>query len=242
MRFTNVRVEDVGAYRAVIRFETSREASCHVLFGRAPDALDSSATDPDMKPGTYLTTHEVPLEDLPPQTTLHFVAVATDPKEVEFRSDPGQLTTSAGVPVDSLTNVALLQAGTVVTAVSSNFAAGTNASTWGANNAIDGQMATEWSTNMDGDNAFLEADLGTSRDVQFIGYRSRKMSDGTSIVRKFELRVNDQLTLGPYDTPDPDVRYVIELASPVTMRTVRMTAIETTGGNTGLKELQLFVP
>ena len=242
VQFMNVRVEDVGAYRAVIRFETSRETTCHVEFGRAPDVLDGSATDPDMEPGTYLVTHEVALEDLPPETTFHFVAVATDPNEVEFRSEPRQLTTGPGVPVDTLTNVALMQAGTMVTAVSSNYAAGGNASSWGANNVIDGQMVTEWSSNMDGDSAFVELDLGSSRDVRFVGFRSRKMSDGTSIVKKFELRVDGQSTFGPFDTPDPDVRYVIELPATTTMRTVRMTALETTGGNTGLKELQLFAP
>lgn len=89
---------------------------------------------------------------------------------------------------------------------------------------------------------FVELDLGQPRTVQFVGFRSRKMTDGTSIVRKFELRVDGQTTLGPFETPDPDIRYVIELPSPMTMQQVRMSAVDTSGGNTGLKELQLFAP
>jgi hypothetical protein len=146
------------------------------------------------------------------------------------------------VPVDSLTNVAWMESGATVTAVSSNYGNGSNSSGWGANRAIDGQMVTEWSSNGDGDAAFIELDLGQPRAVQYIGFRSRMMTDGTSIIRKFELRVDNQTTLGPYETPDPDIRYVIELAAPVTMQQVRMTALETSGGNTGLKELQLFTP
>jgi hypothetical protein len=68
------------------------------------------------------------------------------------------------------------------------------------------------------------------------------MADGTSIVRSFQLLVDGTTTLGPYATPDPDARYLMTLDPPVSMRVVRMQAVETTGGNTGLKELQLFVP
>jgi len=242
IEFSNLRVEELGSYRAVIRFETSRESTCHVLFGASPDALDSSATDPSMEPGTHVIEHEVPLEDLAPDTLYYFAAQAIDRDENEYLSDTDDLTTAAGTPVDEMTNVALVSAGVQIAQVSSNYAGLPNESGWGANNAIDGRMTTEWSSDGDGDAAFLELDLGAPRVVQFIGFRSRKMEDGTSIVEKFELLVDGETVLGPYETLDPDVRYVIELDEPVSMQTVRMSAVETTGGNTGLKELQLFVP
>jgi hypothetical protein len=242
VQFENIRVEEIAAYRAVVRFTTSRETTCHIEFGTAVDAMNRTATDPDMLPGTFLLEHEVALEDLAPETTYFFAALVEDPDGHEFLSEVAQFSTGPGTPVDAMTNVALLSAGTGVVAVSSNFAMLANDSEWGANRAIDGIMATEWSSHLDGDAAFFELDLGQPRAVEVIGFRSREMSDGTSIVRSFELVVDGQQTLGPFETPDPDVRYIIELPSPVTMQTVRMNAVETSGGNTGLKELQLFVP
>jgi hypothetical protein len=242
IEFSNLRVEEVSAYRAVVRFDTSREARCEVRFGLSDDALDASATDPNMAPGTYLTRHEVPLEDLQPDTTYSFTAVATDREDREYTADTGDFSTGPGTPVDSMTNNALASAGTAVVAVSSNWGGGGNDSSFGADNAIDGEMASEWSSDGDGDDAFLEIDLGASREVSVIGFRSRKMTDGTSIVRSFDLLVDGSTVLGPFDTPDPDTRSLIPLDPPVSMQIVRLRAIETTGGNTGVKELQLFSP
>lgn len=240
VKFENLRIEEIGPYRAVIRFDTSRETRCHIEYGASPDTMTTSATDPNMKPGTYVVHHHVPLEDLPPSSDFYFVAVATDHDGNEYRSEVDHFTTAPGVPVDSLPDVALATAGTTIAAVSSNWSNESNSDPWGADHVIDGLMASEWSSNMDGDNAFVELDLGQPRAVSFIGFRSRKMDDGTSIVKQFQLVVDGQTTLGPYDTPDPDVRYVIPLPAPQTMRLVRMQALQTTGGNTGLKELQLF--
>jgi hypothetical protein len=240
--FSNVRIEEVGPYRALIRFETSRPTRCHLEFGLAPDVLDGRATDPDMEAGTYVIQHKVPLEDLTPDTVYYFTAVATDSDGIDYHSAMGEVMTGPPVAVDSLMNVALSDNGTTVAGVSSNFADAGVTSPYGANKAIDGRMNTEWSTDYDGNDAFLELDLGKPRDIRFIGFRSREMTDGTSIIRSFTLDVDGEITLGPYETPDPSVRYVIELPARVTTRYVRMNAIDTSGGNTGLRELQLFVP
>ena len=240
VKFENLRIEEIGPYRAVIRFDTSRETKCHIEYGATADAMTKSATDPNMKPGSYVVHHNVPLEDLPPSSDFYFAAVATDQDGNVYRSEVDHFMTAPGVPVDTLPDVALASAGTTIAAVSSNWSNESNGDAWGADHVIDGMMATEWSSNMDGNGAYVELDLGQPRDVSFIGFRSRKMDDGTSIVKQFQLVIDGQTTLGPYDTPDPDVRYVIPLPAPQTMRLVRMQATQTTGGNTGLKELQLF--
>ena len=84
--------------------------------------------------------------------------------------------------------------------------------------------------------------MGESSRLRFrIPPDARKLTLGLELAA-FGGAVDGQTVLGPYETLDPDVRYVIELPAPISMQTVRMSALETTGGNTGLKELQLFVP
>ena len=238
--FDNLRVEDVGAYRAVIRFDTSAPTRCEAEFGTVEDALDRTATDPNMEPDTYQTEHQVPLEDLAPNTAYYVAARAEDEAGDVFVSPIAMFTTGAGAAVDDMINIAALTAGTTVTAVSSNFGGAANDATWGANHAFDGQMSTEWSSNGDGDDAFVEVDLGATKSFSVVGFRSRMMVDGTSIIERFQLVVDGITTLGPFDAADPDIRYVFELDQAVFARTVRLEALDTSGGNTGIKELQLF--
>jgi hypothetical protein len=178
LEFTNLRIEELGPYRAVLRFTTSRDTTCEAEFGVTSANLDRTATDPNMDPGTYLTEHEVPLEDLTPKTKHYVVARAEDEMGEVFRSAVVEFTTTAGAAVDSLVNVAAAAQGSTVSAVSSNFGLGANDSTWGANKAFDGQMATEWATNGDGDGAFVEVDLGQSRSFTPGSRRALRVRSG----------------------------------------------------------------
>ncbi|MBW2628499.1 MAG: hypothetical protein JRE45_12830, partial [Deltaproteobacteria bacterium] len=45
--------------------------------------------------------------------------------------------------------------------------------------------------------------------------------------------------MGPFETPDPDQRYIFEIA-PIRAQRVRVEAVTTTGGNSGVKEIELF--
>lgn len=238
--FSNLRVEMVTATRAVARFNTSAPTSCRVLFGQDAAALTRSATDPNMAPGTLVTDHTVPLEDLTAMATWHWRAEAVDQDKRTFLSDPQSFTTAMGVSTGNLTNVALRSAGTTVTAVSSNYGGAGVDSAWGANNAVDGAMATEWATQGDGDGAWLDLDLGVTREVVRLGFRSRKMTDGTSIIQAFRVRVEDGTWLGPFESPNPDETYSFDLAAPVMTRTIHLEATRTTGGNTGAREIEVY--
>jgi hypothetical protein len=183
--------------------------------------------------------HEVPLEDLTPATEYFFRAKAATAAGTTFYSEINSFETLAATPT-SLVNVGLASAGTTVVGRSSNYGGAADDDLWGARSAIDGQMATEWATQNDGDDAFLELDLGQERTIVSIALRSREMSDGSSIITSFELSTLDR-TVGPLDTPDPSSRYVFEISPPLVTRSVRFAAVSTTGGNTGLRELELLV-
>ena len=241
LAFSDLRVEEISAGRAVIRFSTSRPTTCEAEYGRAANRLDQIAVDPNMGPDAFALDDEVSLEDLTPGTIYYYRARAVDAEGRIFLSTVDQFTTE---PLEQsqqpLVNVALRTAGTTVADVSSNFGGADIEATWGAYQAIDGQMATAWATHGDGDSAFVTLDLGRQRTLVRFGFRSRQMADGSSIVTRVRLLFDDSSTAGPFDTPDPGQVYLFDLTPSVTTRTVRVETVASTGGNTGAREIQLF--
>ena len=144
--------------------------------------------------------------------------------------------------MSALTNFAALDQGSTVPAVSSNFGDAANNATWGADNAIDGRMSTEWATSGDGDDAWIDVDFGQHRQITRVEFRSRVMPDGTSIILSLQIRFDDGPAFGPFSTPDPDVLYEFDLESSVIARRVLVEAMTTTGGNTGAHEIRLLGP
>jgi hypothetical protein len=175
-----------------------------------------------------------------PGTTYFYRAVVVDAAEQTYRSEILSFTTGMDTGATTGPNVALLDAGSSISDVSSNYGGATNAMTWGANSAIDGMMATEWSSNGDGDDAFLEVDFGQSRRLAGFGFRSRKMTDGTSIIESVRLVFADGSMLGPYATPDPDQLYRFDFPVVVETTSVYVDALTTTGGNAGIKEVEFY--
>lgn len=238
--FSELRVEELAATRAVIRFTTSLPTSCEIELGSSAEILDQHFTDPDMEPGQLVTQHQVPLENLVPGQRYFFRARAVDAANRVFFSAPSQLETPNAV-LSTLSNVALKSRGTSVVSVSSNWGGGDDDSTFGANKAIDGDFVSEWSSNGDGDAARVELDLGQVRRLMAFGFRSRSMTDGSAIIRKVGLALDGAAEL-VFDTPDPAQLYVFDLPAPVDARRAVVRAHVTTSGNTGAKEIQLLSP
>lgn len=122
--FLNLRVEELSATRAIVRFDTSRPTSCQAEFGTETDQLDRSATDPDMTEGELSLDHEVPLEDLLGETTYSWRAVAVDAAGDAYVSETHSFTTPASLDAGDWVNVALAAQGTRVGGKSSNWAGG----------------------------------------------------------------------------------------------------------------------
>lgn len=238
VEFLDLRVEDITTSGAVVRFDTSVPTTCEVEYGTT--GFNLLAEDPAMVGDELSTEHEVPLFDLAADTSYVFRARAEDEDEVVWLSEEGRFDTRPD-DGEELTDVATLQMGASVTEVSSNFGGAADDEGWGANHAIDGLVATEWSSHGDGDGAWVEIDLGQERTFTEIGFRSRWMDDGSAIIEGVRLVLDGGTTiLGPFETPDPMVTYRFELAAPATARRVRVEATSTTGGNTGAREIQLL--
>lgn len=242
LQFIDLRAEDVAATRAAIHFSTSLETTCEAEYGLHADSLNHSATDPSMGPELYAFDHDVPLEDLQPATRYYYRARATDASGQTWRSVIQQFVTHDAPAATQLTNFAALDQGASVAAVSSNFGNAANSATWGADLAFDGRMATEWATNGDGDNAWVDIDFGQSRHITRFEFRSRVMPDSSSIIASVLLRFDGAAAIGPFSTPDPDVLYGFDLDVAVAARRVVIEAGATSGGNTGAREIRLLGP
>jgi hypothetical protein len=142
-------------------------------------------------------------------------------------ADTGAVSTTA--PETARPNLAL--AATVVE-TSSDF----NDNFTGAN-AIDGSIATEWSTRGDGDDAYIVIDLGSAQEITGIGFRTREMTDGTSITNSFTVTIDDGATQGPFAA---GIGFVEVDIDPVMGQVVRIDMAETTGGNTGAIEIEIY--
>ncbi len=102
--------------------------------------------------------------------------------------------------------------------------------------AIDGSLSTEWSSMGDGDDAYIVIDLGTAREITGIGFRTREMSDGTSITNSYTVSVDGGDSIGPFDAGIG--LFVSDLAADGQI--VRIDMDTTTGGNTGAVEIEIY--
>jgi hypothetical protein len=237
MEFLDRRVEAITDSSARIRFETSRAASCAVEFGRSPDLLDGYAEDPTMDvDNPYSIDHDVPLFGLAPDTTYHWRAVVVDPGGRAYTSDV--LAFDTLMTEDLRANVATLA---TVAGVSSNFGGAANDATWGADAAIDGDPSTEWASNGDGDDAWIEVEWEEPVTLSAVRVWTREMADGTSVVTSFTLS-DGAATWGPFPLDGHDAPTTVELESAITVEALRFEVEASTGGNTGLRDWALLTP
>ena len=179
------------------------------------------------------------LEGIPPETPVQ-KRNPTDEEAVFlswFLLDPEQPFASAasfGATAVEGTNVALLDNGARVAAVSSNFGGGDNDSRFGAANALDGDAATEWSSDGDGDVAFLEVAFAQAHDLHTVTVQTRTMGS-TAEIEAFRLIAGDGIDLGTFELPGPNRSYRFEVD--VTTDRLRFEVVSSSGGNTGLVDL-----
>ena len=186
--------------------------------------------------------HHPSLTGLKPDTLYHIRLQGVGPDGTLYASNDYTFKTPAAgainqPPKPQGKNIALASAGTRVKGVSSNFGGGDLNSAYGANKAIDGDLNTEWSSNGDGDNAWIEFDLGKEQKINAIGFRTRTMGTNAQISR-FEIKTDKGEMLGPFELPDAKSVYYFPIA--ITARTLRFQILKSSGGNTGAAEIEVY--
>jgi len=215
---------------AVLRVHTDPPTVCAVAYGRTA-SLGLIANDPSMG-GTAITRHIVELRDLTPNTTYRYRLTATDAegsvfqtRRLEsFRTNPSKASNAARPDI---------AVGAKVVAVSSQYGSG-----YGAANAVDGNLATEWSSAGDGDRAYITIDLGAERKISGVAFVTRGMSDGSAITRTFAVVVDGSRRYGPFPAGTRANLQVAKVS--FTGRRLRFEVVTSTGGNTGAAEIEVF--
>ena len=218
--------------RGIFRVTTTELMICAIVWGETGD-FGNFNNSLDMA-GTGIVQHDVFLPGAEPGVEYEFVVQGTTADGTLYRSEPGmfvlpEVEATAGT-VDRGPNLA---GGAAIVDVSSEFGDG-----FAAENAVDGDLNTEWSSAGDGDDASITIDLGGTNEITAIEFLTRSMTDGSATAESFTVTVDDGETLGPFAAGNPaDPRPAeVDVAGAV----FTFDVDSSTGGNTGAVEIRLY--
>ena len=227
---------DITATDAVLEFNSSRPLACSVIYGTTTD-YGMIAIDQDMDGGAH-TEHRPFLLGLEPDTEYHYrlQGTAADGRtlyaseDMTFRTPPQD--TSAKTILTSL------EAGASIIAVSSNYGGAENDEAWGANGAIDNNRGSAWSSDGDGNDAYIEIQFAQPARLNAVEVWTRSMSNGTAQIFSFTLTTDDGTILGPFTLADAEESYRFDVAAITS--SLRLDVVDSNGGNTGLIEFAAY--
>ncbi len=221
--------------RGIFRVITTEPMICAIVWGET-EALGNFNNSLDMN-GTGIAEHNVFLPGAEAGETYFFVVQGSTADGRLFQSEMDTFTLpdrpeGAAALQDADVGPNLAE-GAAVVDVSSEFSA-----TWAAANALDGDLATEWSSAGDGDDAYLTIDLGAVSDVAGVEFVTRTMADGSATATTYSVVVDDGQRLGPFPAGSPASPAVNQVD--VAGRVFRFEIESSTGGNTGAVEVRVF--
>jgi hypothetical protein len=227
--------QDIGPHSARIIFKANIPVVCNVAFGTDTSygrLAVMAMTGP-------LTDHDVQLLGLEPSSTYHFKVTVTDVASNIYQSEDLTFTTikDDGEAQPEGRNVAAAPENAEIIGVSSNWGGGGLDSSFGGNSAIDGNPTTEWSSNNDGDEAWIEIEFDQRYDLNVIGFWTRTMGNSGQI-SSFNVITGDGQELGIFDLPDASTIYYFEVQ--VQAKKLRFEVINSSGGNTGAVEIEAY--
>ena len=230
---------DISATSATISAHTSIDVVCSVAYGTTNE-YGNLATDTDMAGGGH-SDHGPRLVGLEPDTLYHYQLAGMDADGTVYRSedltfrtvqaDPDAVGKSAG------RNLALVSEGARLVGTSSNFGGAKHSETWGGNSAVDGDPATQWSSDGDGDDAWIEIALEAETLVRRLGFWTRSMVTSARII-SFQVVADDGTVAGPFTLDVPSSIHYFETS--IKARRLRFEVAESTGGNTGAVEIEVY--
>lgn len=237
------RIVNITTTYATLLFTSSVPVVCSVVYG-VDDTFGQIAQDANMNGGA-IVDHRPQLTGLLPETEYLYRVQGSDANGIIYVSEVATFTTPAEPTQPSpQINVAALGDGAEILAVSSNFGGVENDQTWGAESAIDENPATAWSSNGDGNDAFIIVDLMEPSTLTGIEVWTRFMSDGTAQIFEFTVTTDpgntDSETFGPFTLPNATRGYPFAIVGTSIAESIRLDVVDSSGGNTGLVEFKVF--
>ncbi len=225
----------VAEKSATISFDTGVPTVCNAAFGETT-AYGQVATIPMLSGATL--DHVLTFAGLEPGTTYHYRITTTDIEGNVYQSEDFTFTTEAAQAGEEQTNWLALEMGAAVAESSSNFGGASNDEPWGADNAIDGSAGTAWSSNGDGNDAFLLVELAGPTQIEMLEVHTRTMPNDTAQIFSFTVTDDQGQSHGPFELPDATQPY--SFAVDFVTSLMRFDVVDSNGGNTGFVELAAY--
>lgn len=222
--------------RGIFRVTTTVETICAIVWGDT-DELGRFNNSLAMS-GTGIIQHDVILPDLEQGREYSFIVQGTDADGTLFRSELDTFTIPVTEAAEAEPEPDLgpnLAVDAEIAEVSSEFG-----DAFVAGNAIDGDLSTEWSSQEEGDGAFITLDLGGPTDVIGVAFLTRSMADGSAITETYTVTTDEGEVLGPFPAGNPAQARITEFNAAVTASTLTFEVATSSGGNVGAVEIQVF--
>ena len=226
-----IEVDPTGA-GAILRVNTNEDVACAVAFGPTAQ-LGFIATDTDMAGGGH-SVHQPLMRGLTPGVTYFYRVQAIGADGSLYQSEvmqfiyDGEARAARPTVTPPAPNVAD-QAD--ISKSSSQYS-----DAYSAQNAIDGDLSTEWSSNGDGDEAFIVLQFADAMLVEGVGFRTREMTDGTAITLSYTVTVDGSKTYGPFEAGPGLAVSLVDFSG----TELRFDIETSTGGNTGAIEVEVY--
>lgn len=223
--------------RGIFRVTTTEPMICAIVWGEDED-LGRFNNSLAMN-GTGIEQHDVVLPDVEAGREYTFVVQGTTADGTLYRSEVSTFAIdgvdpAAGAEPDVDVGVNLAIDAEVVDA-SSSFS-----DDFGAENAIDGDDSTEWSTDGDGDGGFITIDLGEDQEIGAVEFTTRSMADGSAVTDTFTVTIDGGEPSAPFPAGTPAERRISELVA--TGSELRFDIETSTGGNVGAIDIAVYAP
>jgi len=167
-----IQVVDITSTSATVIAQISIYVASDVALGTTTE-YGRLAIDPDMD-GTGHDDHHPLLTGLEPDTEYHLTFGGIGPdgmvygyKNLTFWTKAADAEPASGSPDK---NLALAENGGRVTRVSSNYGSPSIDSSFGANNALDGNPSTQWSSQGTGNGVWIEIGFAQDSHVTSLGF------------------------------------------------------------------------
>jgi hypothetical protein len=222
--------------RGIFRVTTTEPMICAIAWGET-EALGNQNNSLAMN-GTGIIDHDVLLPGAEAGSTYFYRVQGSTASGTLYQSEMATFTLpEAEEPVGGPAAVVgeNLALAATISDVSSEFS-----DAWAGGNAIDGDVATEWSSADDGSEAFITIDLGAPTDVGGVEYVTRSMADGSAITTSYSIVVDDGDRFGPFPAGNLAEPSHVEVS--FSGQVLRFEVEDTTGGNTGAVEIRVFGP
>jgi hypothetical protein len=225
-------LDETNPSRAIFRVTTTEPMICAIVWGE-DEALGNFNNSLNMA-GTGIVQHDVFLPGAVPGVEYSFVVQGTTADGTLYRSEMGTFvipgSEASGTTVEERVNLALKAE---IVEVSSEFS-----DAFGADNAVDGDLGTEWSTAGDGDEASITLDLGGPVEVSGFEFLTRSMTDGSAVTDTFTVTVDGGARRGPFPAGNPADPQPAEVVATGQVFIFEVEA--STGGNTGAVEIRIL--